>query len=178
MRNSRAFALQFGLIALPLWGQGSSCVAPALSEQQIKAIIDKARATRTDVTAPFAKQRTTLRRQGCHYIYTEESIPAAPEHTHIFKLNQYGAIVDFQPGNPKCPDKVFSEAELAEIVAKERAKRQDLPAPFPRSRIRIERSRCLYLYFEYSVPESRGNYQVFTVDPLGEVMDVIRPDPY
>ena len=40
------------------------------------------------------------------------------------------------------------------------------------------RERCLYMYFEYAVPERRGDYLAFTLDPLGEVMDVYRSKPY
>lgn len=78
----------------------------------------------------------------------------------------------------KCPDKVFTESELAEIVKKEREKRQDLPPPFPNYKTRVERLRCMYLYFEYALPETRGNYQVFTIDPYGELMDFSLSKPY
>lgn len=78
----------------------------------------------------------------------------------------------------KCPNKVFRESELAEIIKKERAKRQDLPPSFPSYKVRVDRLRCLYLYVEYALPETRGNYQVFTIDPFGELMEFSRSRPY
>lgn len=77
----------------------------------------------------------------------------------------------------KCPDKVFSESELADIIKAERAKRQDLPLVFSNYKARVIRLRCLYLYFEYPLPESRGIYQAFTIDPFGELMEFSRGQP-
>jgi len=162
-----------------MWGsEQADCAAPRLSDQRIKEIIANERAARKDLPRPFPQFNSEVRRHGCYYVYAEYPIPATPERHYIFKLNQQGSIVDVEPGDPKCPDKVFTQAELAEIVKNARAKRPDVPAAFPQSRTRVERVRCLYQYFEYSLPERRGNYQVFTIDPFGEVMDVIRPDPY
>ena len=156
------------------------CVAPALSDQQVKESVDKERATRTDLPEPFPKYRWIVRKQGCYYVYIEYGLPEAPEYNHIFKLNQHGTIVDVQGGSQsmKCPDKVLTQSELAEIIKRERAKRQDLPARFAKYRTRVDRLRCLYLYFEYALPETRGNYQVFTIDPLGELMEFSRSQPY
>jgi hypothetical protein len=160
-----------------------SCAAPVLSDQQVKDIVDKERTTRTDLPKPFPEYRWIVRKQGRYYTYIEYGLPEAPEYNQIFKLNRYGAIVDVQtPGESeesmKCPDKVFTESELAEIIKKEREKRDDLPAPFPNYRTRVARLRCLYLYFEYALPETRGNYQVFTIDPFGELMEFSRSQPY
>jgi hypothetical protein len=56
----------------------------------------------------------------------------------------------------KCPEKSFTESELAEIIRNERKRRGDLPNPFAKQRTRVERLRCLYLFFEYNVLERRG----------------------
>ncbi len=77
-----------------------------------------------------------------------------------------------------CPSKVFTENELAEIVRAEREKRRDLPPLFENFRRRVDRLRCLYLYFEHKVPEQRGDYQVFTIDPFGKLMEFSRSQPY
>ena len=155
------------------------CVAPALSNQQVVAIVAKERAMRTDLPPPFSEFKSTIRRKGCHYVYIEYALPETPDQINLFTLNQYGVIVDAQPGNPKCPEHELTESQLADIVKKERGgRRKDLPAPFSNSRIRVARDRCLYLYFEYAVPESRGNYQVFTIDPLGELLEFSRSKPY
>jgi len=171
------------------------CVAPTLDDARVKAIIDTERAARTDLPAAFAHSRWSVRREGCHYVYIEFSLPETPDKMNIFKLNQNGVIVDAMngidslmpplvpegaqvAGHMKCPAHVLTEAELAAIIANERQTRSDLPAAFPSSRVRVERMRCLYLYFEYALPERRGDFQVFTIDPMGELMEFSRSDPY
>ena len=179
MRRQPALTFLFGMMVLPVSGyEQPTCPDPALSDRQVQDILKKERATRTDLPPPFPQQRVSVRRLGCYYVYIEYGLPETPDQNHIFKLNGRGVIVDFQPGSPKCPEKVLTDSELAEIVKNERAKRSDLPPPFPMSRTHVERARCLYRYFEYAVPESRGNYQVFTIDAFGELMEVLRPDPY
>jgi hypothetical protein len=159
------------------------CTGPQLSEVQIKEIIARERAARKDLPPAFPQYRSELQRHGCYYRYREYGLPEAFHNHNTFTLNQRGILVDAQAGtsensNLTCPDKVFTEAELSEIVRTARARRTDLPAPFANLRIRVDRVRCLYLYFEYAVPESRGNYQVFTIDPLGEVMEFSISKPY
>jgi hypothetical protein len=167
----------------PAVSYSQSPCAPALSDQQIKDTVDRERVTRTDLPPAFAESRWTVRRQGCHYVFIEHNVPQALDAQHIFKLNQRGVIVDVQTGNSnvsslKCPEHVFSESELADILKDARGKRRDLPPRFARSRIRVDRERCLYLYFEYAIPETRGDFQVFTIDPFGELMEVFRSRPY
>ena len=159
-------------------GQQMDCGVAELSKSQVENIIARARASRTDLPSPFSESRTELRKQGCHYTFIEFGLPQAPELLNIFKLNRNGILVDFEPGTPKCPDQVIQQPELERIVANERARRPDLPKPFPQSRKRVDRLRCLYQIFEYSIPESRGNYQVFTIDQFGELMDFQRASPY
>lgn len=163
--------------------KGHTCEAPAIGEEEVKKIIDKERTTRTDLPRAFPKSKWVVRREGCHYTAIESLVPETPEANHIFRLNQRGVIVDVTIGNShksalKCPDKVLSEAELARIVADARAARKDLPPAFPQSKARVDRARCTYLYFEHRAPEARGDYQVFIIDPLGELMEFQRSQPY
>jgi hypothetical protein len=153
------------------------CSEPPLSEQQLKEIVEKARTERKDLPAAFAQAETVVRRLGCHAEYIERALPRRPEEQNVFLINQRGVIVDAQPEGMACGGRVLSESELADIVKKERARRTDLPPPFPNSQPRVTRSRCLFLYIEYAVPEQRGNFQVFTVDPFGEVVDAFRNKP-
>jgi hypothetical protein len=184
MPTRRAIALLLALVLSPAVAYPQpTCVARPLSDQQVKDIVQKERASRTDLPKPFPKYRCLVRRQGCHYVYIEYGLPEAPEYNQIFKLNQHGAIVDAQVGGQsvkslKCPDRVFTESELAEVVRKERARRSDLPSGFPSYKTQVQRSGCLYFYFEYALPERRGDYQVFTIDPFGELMDSSRSQPY
>ena len=155
-----------------------------LTQQQIRTIIARERANRKELPKPFPKYRSTVKKHGNFYTYIEYGIPEAPEYSMIFKLNRNGVIVDVITAGDlektplPCPEKVFTEAQLAEIVKSERERRNDLPAPFSKVRTRVARSRCLYLYFEYAVPEVRGKYQVFTIDPFGEIMEFSRSEAY
>jgi len=159
-----------------------TCIAPALSHQQVTDIIGNERAARTDLPAPFAEFESKLRRQGCHYSYIEYGIPEAFHTEHIFILNQHGVIVDLRSGaetvDLECPDEVLAESALAEIVNSERGKRDDLPAPYSEAYVRVSRSRCMYRYFEYALPKQRGRYQVFTIDPFGELYDFSVSHPF
>ena len=160
----------------------ATCTASALSDQQIKDIIDRAKVTREDLPEPFPEYKWVVRRQGCYYVYIEYGLPLTPEYNQIFKLNQYGIIVDVQAGDQsismECPDKKFSENELAEIIKQAREKRQDLPSEFPNFQIRVNQLRCMYFFFEYAVPKVRGKFQVFVIDPFGELMEFSRSQPY
>ena len=157
---------------------GAACTAPELSNQEVKKIVDRERTVRHDLAQPFPKYRWDVKKQGCYYVYIEVGLPEAPEYSQSFTLNQRGVIVDAAPAGMHCPEQVLTEAELAQIVGKARDTRKDLPAPLPKTRTRVERLRCMYQYFEYAVPESRGNFLVFTIDPFGELIGVYRSKPY
>ena len=175
----RIHVLALALMSLPQSAAAQTeCTSPALSQSQVADLIAKARKDQRDLPPPFAQTEIVFRRNGCHYIYIEYSLPRTPESQNIFKLNPQGVIVDVEPGTLRCPDRQFSEQELGQIVEKARAARKDLPAAYPHARVRVDRRRCLYLYFEYAVPEKPGQFQVFTIDPFGEVMDVYRSKPY
>lgn len=161
---------------------GPACDAAPLSDAEIEAAIAAARATRTDLPPPFPSQRTVTREGGCHHLYIEYALPAAPDRNHIFQLNRQGVIVDVQAGRAatgfQCPGDELTQDDLADVVARARANRDELPQPYPQRTVRVSRLRCLYLYFEYNVPERRGDHQVFIIDPLGELMSYQRSDPY
>lgn len=162
---------------------GPTCTAPAIGDQEVRRIIEKARATRTDLPPAYPKSTWVVRRDGCHYTAIEWFVPPTPDMSHVFKLNQRGIIVDVTSGNSlnsdlQCADKILDEATLARIVAGARATRSDLPPPFPHSRTMVARMRCSYMYFEYRVPEARGDYQTFIIDSLGELMESSRSQPY
>lgn len=160
----------------------SVCKSSELSADQIRAIVVKERAARDDLPAAFPKYEYTVKKQGCHYIYLEYGLPAAFESYQMFILNQYGVIVDVNSGGKsskmKCPEKVYSESELTEILKNERERRQDLPPLFSKYKIHVSRLACMYLYYEYNSPERRGDYQVFAIDPYGELMEFSRNEPY
>ena len=179
MRMSKYWILLVALMMCPVSGyQGPSCDAPVLSDQQVKDVIDKERSVRKDLPTPFPQYRWIVRREGCYYVYIEYALPETPDMNHIIKLNKDGVIVDADTEKLKCPDKVYTESELAEIVKSEREKRQDLPPALAHYKTRVSRLRCSYLYFEYAVPEKKGDFQLFTIDQFGKVMDFTRSKPY
>ena len=181
--HNRVLVALFTLLLFPAVAHSQpACDAPPLSDDGVKAAIGRARATRADLPPPFEDYRWSVKRRGCYYVYIEFSLPETVDSNHMITLNQHGAVVDIQARGQanqlECPSKVFSETELAEIIRSEREKRSDLPAPFENFRLQVSRLRCLYLYFEHKVPEQRGDYQVFTIDPLGAVMEFSRSEPY
>lgn len=155
-------------------GQPPDCSAPALSDDQVKAIVDKQREIRQDLPARPAEYKWLVRRQGCHYVYIENPVPETPDEHNMFWLNPKGLIVDIRPGTLTCPEKVLTEHDLAEIVKTERSRRKNLPPPFAEFKTSVTRMRCLYLYTEHAAAGTTDRYQAFTIDPYGELFDVFR----
>jgi hypothetical protein len=172
-------AIVWAVLVMPPLPAGAQppCAAPVLGEQQLKDIIARERRARNDLPPAFPEYQTTVRRQGCHYVLIEYSLPRTPESQHTFRLNQHGVIVDVQPAGMRCPEPALTESQLAEIVRNARATRTDLPAPYAESRTRVARMGCLHTYFEYPVPGGPGRFQVFTIDPLGELIEAYRNKP-
>jgi hypothetical protein len=147
---------------------------PALSNEQVKAIVEKQRETGQDLPPAFPEQKWSVRRQGCHYIYVENPVPETPDQHNMFWINAGGSIVDVRPGTLMCPTKVLTEPELAAVVKGLRARRKDLPPPFDTFTTSVTRMRCLYLFTEHASAGKTDRYQTFTIDPYGELFDVFR----
>jgi hypothetical protein len=180
----RTLVLLLACLAGPSTGHPQpACAARPLSDQEVRDVVEREREARADLPRPFPEQRWVVNRQGCYYNYIEYGIPETFHKEQIFKLNGTGVIVDVLVGGDpskgmKCPDRELMESELAQVVKKERARRSDLPPEFPRHETRVERSRCLYIYFEYALPRARGKYQAFTIDPFGGLIEFTRSQPY
>jgi hypothetical protein len=161
------------MIAPARGGVQSDCAAPPLTEAQLKAIVAKERERRQDLPPAVAEYTTAVRREGCHYTYIEYPLPRTPDRQTIFTINQHGVIVDTQPATMKCPERQLTESDLAAIVKAARSKREDLPRAYADTRTRVDRRGCLYLYFEHPASAPR-DFQVFTIDPLGELISAFR----
>jgi len=151
------------------------CHAPELSADQIHEIIIKERAIRDDLPRAYPKYEYKVNKEGCYYNYSEKEQPFTIHHIRSFTLNRFGAIVRILGSHAqeiefKCPDKVYSEIELTEIIKKMREERKDLPPPFSKYRIQVERMGCFNIYFEIELPEDSRKYLVFEIDPFGELM--------
>lgn len=182
-RFALVLVLCLAMLAFPATSNAeTTCEAPPLSDDEVRTAVYRARATRTDMPAPFPEHQWSVKRRGCYYVYLESPVPEAPDSSHMITLNDSGEVVDIRAagrsGQMSCPAKVFTEEELAEVVRKARAERSDLPPPFEEFRPRVDRLRCLYLYFEHRIPERRGDYNVFTIDPLGGLIEFNRSQPY
>jgi len=178
----RAVSILLMLLIYPAVGHSQpTCDAPALSDAEVKSAIDRARATRADLPAPFVEYQWSVKKRGCYYVYIEFPIPAVMDSNHMITLNQHGTIVNVlaqgQLVKLQCPDKVFTENELAEIIRTEREKRVDLPPPFTSYEVLVQRLGCLYFYTEYTSPEIRKNYKAFKIDPYGELMEFFLSQP-
>jgi len=79
--------------------KGSPCAVPPLSDAIIADIVSRERRIRTDLPAPFETQKVRVLRDGCYYIYQEFHVPATPGMSRIFRLDQYGVIVDVMYGH-------------------------------------------------------------------------------
>ena len=74
----------------------------------------------------------------------------------------------------ECPAVVLSQAELTSIVEAAREVRSDLPERFALQTTRVRRERCLYYVIEVEEPGTTGQYNIFLIDPLGELVDGAR----
>jgi hypothetical protein len=158
------------------------CTPPELSADQIHEIVMKERKTRDDIPPAFSKYEYIVRKKRCHFVYIESGLPPTFHNTQIFILNKFGVIVEVligqsQPVQLKCPGKVYTESELAEIIKKEREMQQDLPPPFGNYEVKVDRPGCLYWYYEYNLPKKIGDSQVFTIDPYGKLLEYSRSKP-
>jgi hypothetical protein len=197
MIKVRILFLVLNLVPLIYGGQKSDCAdAPPLSDDRIKEIIASERAKYKDMPhSPYSQYKTEIRRDGCYYLYGEIPLQefVAPDSSYSIKLNKDGAIVDILSRNmnegvgmkmadgTRIPnilpswcseEKVLSEKELAEIVAKARAKRSDLPQPFPKQWAEVIRRGCVYWYWEWDAQSKiirRNN--LFKIDRFGELME-------
>ena len=166
--------IAFATLAASAQEPQAACPDAALSGEQVKAIVDKQRETRTDLPPAFPESKWSVRRQGCHYVYLENPVPETPDKHNMIWINPKGLIVDIRPGTLTCPAKVLTEAELAAVIKEQRARRKDLPRPFENFTTSVTRMRCMYLFTEHASGGTTDRYQAFTIDPYGELFDVFR----
>lgn len=70
-----------------------------------------------------------------------------------------------------CPEKVFTQDELTEILSALRKQHASLPKPFASQRVRVDRNKCMYFYYEYDQSgASSKKHTVFTFDHYGELV--------
>ncbi|MGV7220176.1 MAG: hypothetical protein ACQ9MH_01475 [Nitrospinales bacterium] len=175
------FLTIFNLSIIPVMALAQSdCGVPELFADQIHEIIIKERANRDDLPSAYKKYEYKVTKRGCYYTYYETLQPYTMHQSRAFTLNRFGAIVSVVGGHAdvieiKCPKKVFSKSELAEIMKRERELRKDLPPPYLNYSTSVIRSGCLYLFAELELPEGSSNYQYFVIDPFGELMDYSLP---
>ena len=69
-----------------------------------------------------------------------------------------------------CPERVFSEQEIAKRLEELRARYPQLPRAFSEQEVTLKRMNCLYVYYENDAVERSGKSQEFTFDMYGELM--------
>jgi len=170
----------------PIWSsQKSGCNAPPLSDDRIKEIMAEERTKHAEeMPKPFPRDDTIIeiRREGCNYAYIEKRTLVL-DSIQIFKLNKLGVIVNIITSNRKymmdhenklfswcSQENSFSQKELAKIIIKARKKDSGLPSPFPKQRVRVSRSGCLYYFWEYA-ESPPWNFHVFMIDQSGELIE-------
>lgn len=148
------------------------CTKPELTEDQLIEIVKREQNSRSDLPPAFEKSSYIISRRGCHYSVVEIPIPSMFDNENTFILNQKGIIVDVPGYNGlKCPNKSFSDDHIINIIEENRKIRNDLPPKKNNSESIVIRKRCVYYVSEISDNESESYYQVFVIDPYGELID-------
>jgi hypothetical protein len=151
------------------------CTEPTLSDDAVVAIIASERAARTDLPPAYESGTVTVRRKGCHYTYSEELDPQLFHSARIFTLNQRGVIVEVLAHGGsfdiECPGSELTDAQVIEIVRVARETRTELPPPFESFETDVGPDACLKLYTEESTSEPLDVFNVFVIDPFGEIVD-------
>ncbi|HFE38462.1 MAG TPA: hypothetical protein ENK06_08620 [Gammaproteobacteria bacterium] len=75
---------------------------------------------------------------------------------------------------PVCTAPVFNEKQIAEIIARERSVRDDLPEPYQEYEVSMRRKGCHYVYIENLLPMRPGRNIIFTLNQYGVIVDVMR----
>ena len=75
---------------------------------------------------------------------------------------------------PVCSAPVFNKKQIAEIIARERSVRDDLPDPYPEYEATMRRKGCHYIYIENLLPLRAGRNIIFTLNQYGVIVDVMR----
>ena len=71
-----------------------------------------------------------------------------------------------------CKVRDFTERNIAEIIARERSLRVDLPPPFEEQTVKQFRDGCYYIYQEWKKPNTPGMNNIFVLDQYGVIVDV------
>lgn len=154
------------------------CTSLTISNDQIREIVSRSRVEHNEIPREFSSFRWSVQRQGCHYVYIETGLPESPDYRQVFTLNQSGKLVDVENIALKCDGNNMDAAQLRLIIDRERSRRPDIPSAGPEVRIQNQRLRCMYMVFEYAVPEVKGKFDLFTIDQYGELLGFYRSLPY
>jgi hypothetical protein len=185
MRFAVVVASLMAMWTVPAWGQQwlPRC-SGSLTDEQVRASVASARMTRKEMPPAPKRYESTIRRQGCHYIYLEYPQPAQLHSARIFTLNDKARVVDVDGGSDlgskeaeHCPVALLSQEQLRSFVARERARGTGMPEPFEQATVSVMRQRCMYFYMERPVPAIPNRYHAFVIDPYGELMRVRIGEP-
>lgn len=85
------------------------CIDDVLTHEQLAAIVARARAERSDVPAPAVGHLVFVDRVRCLYLYLEHPPPGTAGEAHLFRIDQYGEMLDFsrhktQPADGDAPE--------------------------------------------------------------------------
>ena len=91
------------LVAIPSLA-AMACPDRTFSTEELSAIIASARASRTDVPAPYAETRVQVLRVRCLYQYFEYPVPEDSGRYTVFTIDPYGGLMSFDIANPPTTD--------------------------------------------------------------------------
>jgi len=70
------------------------CGVTEFTDDQIREKVSNARASNIGIAKAYEKFEWSVHKDGCYYIYIEHESPPTPGKSQVFRLNQYGVLVD------------------------------------------------------------------------------------
>lgn len=149
------------------------CKTPDISKENLIKIIQQERLARKDLPTEIPNAIIDVRRQRCHYIYSESS-PVELK-SHNFSVNQYGVIVNVSIPHTvfsmNCPSVELSKEALSAHLKQIRIQEPDIPREPQSYTVDLNKIGCYFMYEEdYDNPMY---FQLFTFDFNGELVDFL-----
>ena len=169
------YALSASASSEDLSPRGITCKTPAFTKKEIINIVKKAREANPKLIAETENADINIHRQRCHYVYRET--PRANTTVDLSRyvtINEVGEIASFIVGRSgksgfKCPDVKYSVEQMAKFLQLSRARFSDLPKQPNDFTARVNKVRCMYVYYEYPLSIKEGKGYSFTFDYNGDL---------
>ena len=169
------YALSASASSEDLAPAGITCKGPIFTKEDVIDIVKKARAANPKLAKEIENGDVNVRRQRCHYVYSETPIDNSVVHqSRTVVLNEVGEIVKFYIGRIgesgfKCPGPEYSIEHMAKFLQVSRENFTDLPKQPKEITARVNKTMCMYVYYEYPLSTMEGKGYSFTFDYNGDL---------